>query len=134
MQQSDWQVRRILCDYKYSVAIVADLYDTDQDEGSEQEIDDIYDTDQDEVAIAENDSLEIGLELYDIYARAVSTALINAPDLINVGYNGLEQVLLVPSRDVNPDELVSWIERERFFTEGLDDIVIPALSEALATM
>ena len=81
----------------------------------------------------EEEHREIAVDLYDAYARAVSSALNNAPVLFNVGFNGFEHVLLVPSI-MSPDDLVHWNERDRFFLRGLDDLVIPALSEALATM
>lgn len=127
MRLSVCQVRRIVSDYDCSVAAVAAFYDSDQDEGSAQEAADTF-------VEAEEEHLEITLDLYDAYARAVSSALINAPVLFNVGFNGFEHVLLVPSHNVNPDDLMCWSERDRFFLRGLDDLVIPALSEALATM
>ena len=40
----------------------------------------------------------------------------------------------VRRHNATPDDLVYWNERDRFFLRGLDDLVIPALSEALATM
>ena len=121
------QVRRIVSEYDDSVATVAAFYDSDQDEGPDQETADTF-------VEAEEEHLEITLDLHDAYARAVSSALINAPVLFNVGFNGFEHVLLVPSHNVNPDDLMCWSERNRFFLRGLDDLVIPALSEALATM
>jgi hypothetical protein len=121
------QVRRIVSEYDDSVGSVAAFYDTDQDEAEEEAA-------ADALVEAEEEHLEITLDLYDAYARAVSSALINAPVLNNVEFAGFEHVLLVPSHNVNPDDLVYWSERDRFFLRGLDDLVIPALSEALATM
>ena len=118
MRLSVCQVRRIVSEYYHSVATVAASYDSDQDDDSDME----------------EEHLEITLDLYDAYERAVSSALINAPVLFNVGFNGFEHVLLVPRWKVSPDDLVYWNERDRFFLRGLDDLVIPALSEALATM
>ena len=115
-------MRRILSDFDDSVATVTAFYDSDLD----------YD-DSDQVE-AEEEHLEITLELYDAYTHAVSNALFDAPVLFNVGFNGFEHVLLVPSHNVNPDDLIGWREQDKFFSSGLDDLVIPALSEALATM
>ena len=127
MRLSVCQVRRIVNEYDYLVATVAAYYDSDQDESSDQDAADTF-------VEAEEKHLEITLDLYDAYARAVSSALINAPVLCNVGFNGFEHVLLVPSLNVNADDLEYWNERDRFFLRGLEDLVIPALSEALATM
>ena len=118
MQLSVRQVRRIVSEYNHSVATVAASYDSDQDDDSD----------------LEEEHLEISLELYDAYEHAVSSALIRAPVLFHVGCNGFKHVLLVPSQVVTTDDLVYWSERERFFLTGLDGHVIPALSEALATM
>ena len=111
MRLSVRQVRRIVSEYNHSVATVAA-----------------------QVSDMEEEHLEITLDLYDAYERAVSSAMINAPVLFNVEFNGFEHVLLVPSHKVSPDDLVYWNERDRFFFRGLKDLVIPALSEALATM
>ena len=124
MRLSVCQVRRIVSEYDQSIATFAALYDPDQNDDSE--LLEAEDEDSDLI-------IKAG-DLYDAYGRAVSSALINAPVLFNVGFNEFEHVLLVPSHNVNPDDLVYWSERERFFLRGLDDLVIPALSEALATM
>ena len=118
MRQSVCQVRRIVSEYNHSVATIAASYDSDQDDDSD----------------LEEEHLEISLDLYEAYERAMSSALINAPVLLNVRFNGFKHVLLVPSQVVTTDDLVYWSERERFFLTGLDGHVIPALSEALATM
>ena len=111
-------MRRIVSEYYHSVATVAASYDSDQDDDSD----------------LEEEHLEISLELYDAYEHAVSSALMRAPVLFHVGFNDFKHVLLVPSHNVNPDDLMYWNERDRFFFRGLKDLVIPALSEALATM
>ena len=118
------QVRRIVSEYDQSIATFAALYDPDQDDDSELL----------EAEDEDSDLIIKAVDLLDAYERAVSSALINAPVLFNVGFNGFEHVLLVPSHNVNPDDLVYWSERERFFLRGLDDLVIPALTEALATI
>ena len=118
------QVRRIVSEYDHSIATFAALYDPDQNDDSE--LLEAEDEDSDLIVKAE--------DLYDAYGRAISSALINAPVLFNVGFNGFEHVLLVPSHNVNAHDLVNWIERDRFFFGSLRDLVIPALSEALATM
>ena len=118
MRLSVCQVRRIVSEYDHSVATVAASYDSDQDDDSD----------------LEEEHHEISLDLHDAYERAMFSALINAPVLFNVGFNEYEQVLLVPSHNVNADDLVNWNERDRFFFRSLEDLVIPALSEALATM
>ena len=119
MRLSVCQVRRIVSEYHYSVDTVAASYDSDQDDDS---------------AVLEEEHLEITLDLYDAYERAVSSALITAPVLFNVEFNGFKHVLLFVWYNVNRDDLMYWTERDRFFLRGLDDLVIPALSEALATM
>ena len=124
MRLSVCQVRRIVSEYDQSIATFAALYDPDQDDDSELL----------EAEDEDSDLIIKAVDLLDAYERAVSSALINAPVLFNVGFNGFEHVLLVPSHNVNPDDLVYWNERDRFFLRGLDNLVIPALSEALATM
>ena len=118
------QVRRIVSEYDHSIATFAALYDPDQNDDSE--LLEAEDEDSDLIVKAE--------DLYDAYGRAVSSALINAPVLFNVGFNEFKHVLLVPSQNVNAHDLVNWNERDRFFFRSLEDLVIPALSEALATM
>ena len=118
------QVRRIVSEYDQSIATFAALYDPDQDDDSELL----------EAEDEDSDLIIKAVDLLDAYERAVSSALINAPVLFNVGFNGFEHVLLVPSHNVNADDLVNWNDRDRFFLRGLGDLVIPALSEALATM
>ena len=130
MQLSVCQVQRIVSDYEYSVAAVAAVYDSEQDEGSDQET-------PDTIVEAEEEHFEIAWDLYDAYLCAVSSALINAPVLFNVRFKGFEQfehVLIVPTHTVDPDDLERWSERDIFFLSGLDGLVIPALSKALATM
>ena len=63
MQLSVCQVRRIVSEYDNSVATLAASYDSDQDDNSDQE----------------EHHLQITLDLYDAYERAVFSALINAP-------------------------------------------------------
>ena len=118
------QVRRIVSEYDQSIATFAALYDPDQDDDSELL----------EAEDEDSDLIIKAVDLLDAYEHAVSDALINAPVLFNVGFNGFEHVLLVPSHNVNADDLVNWNDRDRFFLRGLEDLVIPALSEALATM
>ena len=118
MRLSVCQVRRIVSEYDHSAATVAASYDSEQDDDSD----------------LEEEHHEISLDLHDAYERAMFSALINAPVLFNVGFNEFKHVLLVPSHNLNPDDLMYWHERDRFFLRGLDDLVIPALSEALATM
>ena len=118
------QVRRIVSEYYQSIATFAALYDADHDDNS-----DLLEAEDDD-----SDLIIKAVDLLDAYERAVSSALINAPVLFNVGFNEYEQVLLVPSHNVNADDLVNWNERDRFFFRSLEDLVIPALSEALATM
>ena len=126
MQLSVCQVQRIVSDYESSVAAVAAVYDSDAP-----------DTDTDTIVEAEEEHFEIAWDLYDAYLCAVSSALINAPVLFNVRFKGSEQfehVLIVPTHTVDPDDLERWSERDIFFLSGLDGLVIPALSKALATM
>ena len=118
------QVRRIVSEYYQSIATFAALYDADHDDNS-----DLLEAEDDD-----SDLIIKAVDLLDAYERAVSSALINAPVLFNVGFNGFEHVLLVPSHNVNPDDLVTDVGRDIFFLQGLDRLVIPALSEALATM
>ena len=118
------QVRRIVSEYYKSIATFAALYDADHDDDS-----DLLEAEDDD-----SDLIIKAVDLLDAYERAVSSALINAPVLFNVGFNEYEQVLLVPSHNVNADDLVNWNERDNFFFGSLEDLVIPALSEALATM
>ena len=73
----------------------------------------------------------VALDLYDAYASAVSSALIHAPELFSVGF---KEFLIAPTHAWHPDDLMHWSERDTFFLSGLDGLVIPALSEALATM
>ena len=120
MRLSVCQVRRIVGEYKNSEDTVDASYDSDRNDDS--------------CDLAWEEHFEISMNLYDAYESAVSSALIDAPVLFNVGFNGFEHVLLVPSHNVNPDDLVNWNDRDRFFLRGLDDLVIPALSEALSTM
>ena len=121
------QVRGILSDYDNSVATVTTFYDSDLDEGSDPEQEYTF-------VEAEAEHLEGVLELYAEYEHAVSNALFAAPVLFNVGFNGFEHVLFVPSHNMIPDDPIGWREQDRFFSSGLNDLVIPALSEALATM
>ena len=120
------QVRRIVSEYDHSIATFAALYDPDQNDDSE--LLEAEDEDSDLIGKAE--------DLYDAYGRAVSSALINAPVLFNVGFNEFEHVLLVPSRFHIDDrsDLETDVGRDRFFRLGLEYLVISALSEALATM
>ena len=124
MRLSVCQVRRIVSEYDQSIATFAALYDPDQHDDS-----DLLEAEEDD-----SDLIIKAVDLLDAYEHAVSSALINAPVLFNVGFNEYEQVLLVPSHNVNADDLVNWNERDRFFFRSLEDLVIPALSEALATM
>ena len=120
------QVRRIVSEYDNSVDTVAAYYDSDPETRRLLGL-------RTTILETEEEHREIAVDLYDAYARAVSSALINAPVLFNVGFNGHEHVLHVPSH-VNRDDLMLWREQDRFFLSGLDNLVIPALSEALATM
>ena len=58
------QVRRIVSEYDDSVATVAAFYDTDQDEAEEEDA-------ADALVEAEEEHLEITLDLYDAYAHAL---------------------------------------------------------------
>ena len=120
------QVRRIVSEYDNSVATVVAYYDSDPETRTLLGL-------RTTILETEGEHREIAEDLYDAYARAVSSALINAPVLSNVGFNGHEHVLLVPSH-VNRDDLMLWSEQDKFFFRGLDNLVIPALSETLATM
>ena len=131
MRLSVCQVQRIVSDYESSVAAVAAVYDSEESEDSDQET-------PDTIVEAEEEHFDIAWDLYGDYAYAVSNALIDAPVLFNLKCKGFEQcehVLIAPTHAVpHPDDLMPWSERDRFFISGLDDLVIPALSEALATM
>ena len=133
MRLSVCQVRRIVGEYNNSVDTVEASYDSDRDDDS--------------CDLAEEEHFEISLNLYDAYESAMTSALIDAPVLFNVGFNGFEHVLVVgsmytqasstgPSRFHIDDraDLETDVGRDRFFRLGLEYLVIPALSEALATM
>ena len=127
MRLSAYKVRRIVSDYDDSSAAIAHFYDSDQDTDSDQE-----------AAItlveAEEEQLEVALDLYDEYLTLLSSALLNAPVLSELRFNEYQQVIFVPCHQVNRDDLMRWSERDRFFLRGLDDLVVPALSGALAGM
>ena len=95
------------------------------------------DIDQEEATTfveAEEEQLEVALTLYDEYVTLVSSVLLNAPVLSELRFNEYEQVILVPCRQVDRDDLMRWSERDRFFIGGLNDLVTAALAEALAGM
>ena len=74
------------------------------------------------------------LNLYDECLTLVSSALLNAPVLSELRFNEYGQVILVLCHQVDRDDLTRWSEKASFFIRGLDDLVIPALAEALAGM
>ena len=126
MRLSVCQVRDIVDEYDYSVDTVAEFYDYNMDNQVTTELYETY-------VETEEEHLEISLDLYDAYTRAVSSTLINAPALSDLQYAEFGNVLLFASENVLRDDLMYWSERDRFFAM-LDDLVIPALTMALAAV
>ena len=119
------KVRRIINDFDESVAEVAVFYDENED----------TDMDQEEAATIvemEEEKLVVALNLYDEYVTLVSSVLLNAPVLSELRFNEYEQVMLVPCRQVDRDDLMRWSERDRFFIGGLNDLVTAALDYMIA--
>ena len=121
------QVRRIVNDFDESVDEVVMFYDDSEDTDIDQE-------DATTFVEAEEEQLEVALTLYDEYVTLVSFVLLDAPILSELRFNECEQVILVPCRQVDRNDLVRWSERIRFFIGGLNDLVTAALAEALAGM
>ena len=109
------KVRRIINDFDESVAKVAVFYD-----------------DTTTFIEAEEEQLGVALTLYDEYATLVSVVLLSEPVLSELRFNEYEQVILVPCRQVDRDDLMRWSERDRFFIGGLNDLVTAALDYMIA--
>ena len=73
-------------------------------------------------------------DLYDEYVSRLSAAIQRAPMLSEVEYDGHEQAVLTPCREIGRNELAQWRGRYRFFIRGVNDLVITALCAALSRM
>ena len=120
------QVRDIVDEYDYSVDTIAEFYESNMDNPVDRELYETY-------METEEEHLDISMDLYDAYTEAVSITLNNAPVLNDLRYADFGNVLLFASENVLRDDLTSWSERDRFFSM-LDDLVIPALTMALAAV
>ena len=83
--------------------------------------------------IPETDQVLVAEKLYDIYVNLVSSAVLSAPALSELKFNEYEQVLFVPCSSVNRDDLMHSSARNKFL-RALEGIVMPALSEAWASV
>ena len=121
------EARRIVNGFDESVAQIAQFYDSDvdSDEGATM----TAAADQ-----AEARQLEVAQELYDEYIAIASRALLDAPILSELRFCAYEQVLFLPCREVSRNDLSFWGRRRIFFVEEVEELIIPALAEALARM
>ena len=86
------------------------------------------------LAQAEAQQRTIAQGLYDAYLFHVSYTMLRAPGLSVLQWGECREVTLRPCHAVSREALVQWIQRDRFFHDCIERIVIPCLVSAVPNM
>ena len=83
---------------------------------------------------AEAQQRTIAQGLYDAYLFHLSYTMLRAPGLSVLQWGECREVTLRPCHAVSREALVQWIQRDRFFHDCIESIVIPCLVSAAPNM
>ena len=121
------EARRIVTDYNETIHNIVVWLDesADSDSGSDEPV---------TLAQVEAQQRTIAQGLYDAYLFHVSYTMLRAPGLSVLQWGECREVTLRPCHAVSREALVQWGQRDRFFHDCIESIVIPCLVSAAPNM